>query len=147
MLEDVKINVKIKLAALWAATMFCYLYADICSLFKPGIIEQIMAGQVSVFKINQAFLLGSAILMSIPAIMVFLSLILKSKINRYINIILGIVHIGIVITTMLMPGTWAYYLYYSVVEIVFLSLIVWYAWKWPQQRVSPNNRTYASVTK
>ena len=130
MLEDVKINVKLKLSALWAATMFCYLYADINSLFKPGIIEQIMAGKVSVFQINQTFLLGSAILMSIPASMVFLSLILKPKINRYTNIILGIVHIGIAITTMFLPETWAYYLFYSVVEIVFLSLIVWYAWKW-----------------
>ena len=28
-LEDVKINVKIKLAALWVALMFLYIYADI----------------------------------------------------------------------------------------------------------------------
>jgi len=28
-LEDVKINIKLKLSALWTAAMFCYLYADV----------------------------------------------------------------------------------------------------------------------
>ena len=35
-LEEVKINVKLKLSALWAAMMFLYIYADILSLFRPG---------------------------------------------------------------------------------------------------------------
>ncbi|MBE9103382.1 DUF6326 family protein [Vacuolonema iberomarrocanum] len=102
-------DVKIKLAALWAATMFCYLYADILSLFRAGMIEQIIAGEVSGFEINRAFLLGSAILMSIPTMMVVLSLILNPVANRYTNIILGGVHICIAIATTLMPGTGAYY--------------------------------------
>lgn len=125
-------DVKIKLAALWTATMFCYIYADILSLFRPGMIEQIMVGEVSGFEINRAFLLGSAVLMSIPTMMIVLSLILNPVANRYTNIILGGVHICIAIATMLMPGTGAYYVFYSVVEIVFLSLIVWYAWTWPK---------------
>lgn len=125
-------DVKIKLAALWAATMFCYIYADILSLFRPGMIEQIMVGEVSGLEINQAFLLGSAVLMSIPTMMIVLSLILNPVANRYTNIVLGGVHICIAIATMLMTGTGAYYVFYSVVEIVFLSLIVWYAWTWPK---------------
>lgn len=136
-LEDVKINVRMKLAALWAAIMFCYLYADVLSLFKPGTIEQIMIGRVAGFQIDPAFLLGSAILMSIPTLMVFLSLILNPKVNRSANIILGIVHIGLAIATMLAPETGAYYSFYSVIEIVFLSLIVWYAWTWPKYKVEP----------
>ncbi|MHA2253467.1 MAG: DUF6326 family protein [Candidatus Kariarchaeaceae archaeon] len=35
------------------------------------------------------FLVFSAVLMAIPSIMVFLSLILMEKVNRWINIILG----------------------------------------------------------
>lgn len=125
-------DVKIKLAALWAATMFCYIYADILSLFRPGLIEQIIAGEVSGFEINRAFLLGSAVLMSLPTMMIVLSLILNPVANRYTNIIVGGVHICIAVATMLMPGTGAYYVFYSVVEVVFLSLIVWYAWTWPK---------------
>ncbi len=133
---ETKVDVRIKLSALWVATMFCYLYADILSLYRADFLEQIMMGEIIGFQINQAFLLGSAVLMSIPTIMIFLSLTLSPKINRYANMILGIAHIGLAITTMLTSEVWAYYLFDSAVEIVFLSLIVWYAWKWPKQRYS-----------
>ena len=35
-LEDVKINVKMKLSALWVTVMFCYLYADVKAFYLPG---------------------------------------------------------------------------------------------------------------
>ena len=60
-----------------------------------------MTGEIIDFQINQAFLLGSAVLMSIPTIMIFLSLTLSPKVNRYANMILGVAHIGLAITTML----------------------------------------------
>ncbi|MBE7385648.1 MAG: hypothetical protein F6J95_030145 [Leptolyngbya sp. SIO1E4] len=87
---DAKVDVRIKLSALWVATMFCYLYADILSLYRSDLLEQIMIGEIIGFQINQAFLLGSAVLMSIPTIMIFLSLTLSPKVNRYANMILGI---------------------------------------------------------
>ena len=114
--------------------MFCYLYADVITIFQPGFIEKIMSGEVAGFQIDQLFLLGVAILMTIPTVMVFLSLILKAKANRWVNIIAGIFHAGILVATMLMPGeTWAYYIFYSIAEAVLIVLIVWYAWKWPTQ--------------
>ncbi len=116
---ETKVDVRIKLSALWVATMFCYLYADILSLYRADFLEQIMMGEIIGFQINQAFLLGSAVLMSIPTIMIFLSLTLSPKINRYANMILGIAHIGLAITTMLTSEVWAYYLFDSAVEIVF----------------------------
>ena len=51
---DTKVDVRIKLSALWAATMFCYLYADILSLYRPDFLEQIMIGEIIGFQINQA---------------------------------------------------------------------------------------------
>ena len=132
-MENVKINVKMKLSALWVAAMFCYLYADVKAFYMPGFIEQIISGDVAGFQITQAFLFGSAIIMVIPAVMVFLSLTLKAKANRRANIILGIIYTGVILMTMLMPGDWAYYYVFAIVEVVFTSLIVWYAWKWPKQ--------------
>ena len=136
-LEDVKINVKIKLSALWIALMFFYLYADILSYYTPGHIEDVISGEVIGIQINQVFLLGAAILMAIPAVMVFLSLTLKAKANRWANIILGIFHAGVLLTTMLLPvetaETWAYQIFYIIIEAVFIALIVRYAWKWSQQ--------------
>jgi len=133
-LEDVKINVKLKLAALWASVMFIYIYADIQTFFQTGIIEQLITGEVIGIKITQTFLLGSAVLMSIPSIMIFLSLTLKPKVNRLINIIISILHIGLIIALQFMPAkVYYYYKYFQLIEILFHLLIVWYAWKWPQQ--------------
>ena len=130
-LEDVKINVKIKLAALWVALMFLYIYADIKAIFQPGIIEQIIAGEVEGIQITPTLLWASAILMSIPGLMVFLSLTLKPQANRWINITVSVLHIGLAVMLMLMPGAWAYSYIYSIGQIVWLLLIVRYAWKWP----------------
>jgi hypothetical protein len=65
--------------------------------------------------------------------MVFLSLTLKAKMNRWVNITLGIVYTGIILITMLMPGVWAHYIFVGIVEVVLTALVVWYAWKWPKQ--------------
>ena len=73
--------------------------------------------------------------MAIPSVMVFLSLTLKAKANRWANIIVGIFHAGVLLTTTLLPGgeIWAYYMSYMIVEAVLIALIVWHAWKWPKQ--------------
>jgi hypothetical protein len=35
-LDDIKVHVKIKISALWASVMFCYIYGDYFGLYKPG---------------------------------------------------------------------------------------------------------------
>lgn len=131
-LEDVKVNVKWKIAALWATVNMLFIYVDVYSYFRPGIIEDAIAGKVWEFQITQVWLLGVIILMTSASLMVFLSLLLKAKANRWTNIIVGIFHIVIVIAGA-MGDTWAYYIFASIVEVVLLSLIVWYALKWPKK--------------
>jgi hypothetical protein len=136
LLEDVKIDVKIKLSALWIAVTFLYVYADIISFFRKEMIEEILTGEVAGIQINQIFLFGAGILMAIPAVMIFLSLILKAKANRWVNIILSIIYICIIILLQFMPGkgeVWAYYAFYNILELGLHLLIVLYAWKWPEQ--------------
>ncbi|MCP4536178.1 MAG: hypothetical protein GY832_03440 [Chloroflexi bacterium] len=131
-LQDVKINIKAKLSALWASLLFLYVYVDIFHLQSPGYIEEIMAGEA--WSSPQLTLLGAMIFLTIPSVMVFLSLALKSKANRWTNIILGIVYIATSII-IIIQGAMAYYIFGQIVEIVLLLLIVWYAWNWPTQEV------------
>ncbi len=133
-LEDPKINIKIKLAGLWASVMFIFIYVDYFGLYIPGFIEQIIAGEVghTGIEITQVFLLAVIILMIIPSLMIFLSLALPAKANRLTNIIASIFKI-IVVVGGLIGESWAFYIFASIVELVLLSLIVWYAWKWPKQ--------------
>ncbi len=129
--EDFKINVKIKISALWISLMFCYVYGDIFGFFVPGRINDIQAGIMGLGAITQGVLLGTSVVLAIPSLMVFLSLMLTPKVNRWVNIILGAVFIlGPALT---MQGSWVFYKFYSVVEIVISGLIVWFAWNWPSQ--------------
>jgi hypothetical protein len=73
--------------------------------------------------------------MSIPAVMVFLSLALRPEVNRWVNIILGATYAAIMILTMLMDA-WDFYIFFGIVEVILGGLIVRYAWKWPRQKNS-----------
>jgi hypothetical protein len=134
-MEDVRINIKIRLSALWAAMMLLYIYADILSLFRPGQIEEMIDGRMGPFPVTQGSLLVASILMIIPAVMVFLSLTLKPKVNRWANITFGVLYTFVNISN-LIGETWDYYIFFGIVEIACTLLIVWHAWKWSGNTVS-----------
>jgi len=127
-MEDVKINVRIKLAATWIAAMFGYIYGDILGFYIPGHIEKIMAGELPIG--SQISVLAAAILMSIPGFMVFLSLTLPYKATRWANIIMGIFHIVVMLGSLFVGTVEIYYIYFAIVEMGFNTLTIWYAWKW-----------------
>jgi Family of unknown function (DUF6326) len=135
-LEDSRINVKVKLSALWISVMFCYVYGDFFSLFIPGRIQGLMNGNSGAGKTTPLLLLAFAVLMTIPSLMIFLSLVVKPRINRWINIFFGsffTLIMALIIATSL--EEWRiFYVYLAFVEVVLTSLVVWYAWTWPRQK-------------
>ncbi len=124
------VNERIILSALWVSVMFLYVYGDLKTFYKTGLIEGIIAGKAGGIKITQVFLLGSAILMTIPALMIILSLTLSYPVIRWANIILGIFYSVVMVVTMFMQETWAYYIFFGIVEVVLTATIAWYAWNW-----------------
>ena len=135
MLEDRRVNVKAKLALLWVALMFFYIYNDIFSLWQPGHVADILEGHLEGVQFTQTILLGGAVLLAFPSFMVLLSLTLKARANRLVNIIVGIFHVLVLLGTQFVGEgeTWLYWRLYELLEAVFLVLIVWTAWKWPTQ--------------
>lgn len=93
--REEKVSVRVKLSILWIGAMFFIVYADIKAFFETEFIEQIVSGQIEGLVINQAFLFYSAVLMTIPPVMAFLSRILKPTVNRIVNIVMGSLHIGL----------------------------------------------------
>ena len=132
-LQDVKVNVKIKLAALWATLTFAYAYADVLGFYSPGNLAEILAGEIGGIPLTQEMLLAMAVLMAIPIVMVFLPLILPAKINRIINLITGIIYIVVLAAASVVAPT-AYYLVFAGIELMCLVLIVWFAYKWPKEQ-------------
>ena len=135
MLEDRKVNVKVKLALLWVALMFFYIYNDIFSLWQPGHVAELVEGQLEGVQFTQLILFGGAILMAFPSFMVLMSLTLKARANRLVNIVIGILHILVLIGTQFVGEgeTWYYWRLYELLEALFLALIIWTAWKWPNK--------------
>ena len=133
-LEDVRINIKIKLSALWITVMILYIYNDIFALFDPGALEEMIAGKIGPFPVTQMSLFSATVLMIIPAVMIFLSLILKSKVSRWANIIVGILYTVVGVGN-LIGETWAYYISSGILTTLLTMLVVFYAWKWPKQEV------------
>jgi len=133
MLEDRKVNVKAKLALLWVALMFLYIYNDLLSLMQPGHVAQLVEGHLEGVHFTQTLLFSAAVLMAFPGFMILLSLILKAKANRLVNIVIGIFHILVLLGTQFVGEgeTWFYWRFYELLEALFLALIIWTAWKWP----------------
>ena len=146
MLEDEKMNVKAKLALLWVALMFFYIYNDLFSFFQPGHIAELVEGQLEGVQFTQTLLFSAAVLMAFPSFMVLLSLTLKARVNRLVNIVVGIFHVLVLLGTQFVGEgeTWFYWRFYELLEILFLALIIWTAWKWPatvsQHQLNPSIR-------
>jgi len=130
-LVDATVDVKYKLAALWIAMLFLFAYGDIFGFFRPGFIDEVGTGKVAAFQINQLYLTGVAVYIALPSLMVFLSLALRPRANRWANIALSAVYIVTIVASCI-GETWAYYFMLSAAECVLLLLINWHAWRWPR---------------
>lgn len=130
-LEDIKVNIKLKLATLWTSLMFLIIYLDYFHLYMPSKIEDILKGRVFVFDITQGFLLVALALVAIPALMIFLSVALPPNTNRWTNIIAAAVNIPFILFN-LAGEAWIHMVVGAVIQVVLLCLIIHYAWKWPR---------------
>ncbi len=133
LLEDVAIPVRFKLSALWTTTVLCYVYGDLFGFFKQQRLTEIVAGKVGLIG-TQGGLLAAAVSVTIPSVMVFLSLVLKPDVSRWLNIVLGVAYTIFILVTM--RGAWMYYEFLGIVEAALTLLVVWYAWHWPRQHAS-----------
>ena len=138
-LEDPKVPVQAKLAALWAALMFVYIYVDILSLYQPGVIDGIRDGRVWDFDISQTWAIGALALMAIPILMAILSLTLPARANRATNLAVAALYAVVSITNVI-GETWPYYFGFAVgLELSLLVMIARQAWTWP--RAHPRSTT------
>ena len=127
--EAGKIPVQMMLSALWAALMFLYVYADLLSFYKPGHLDEMLAGRMGPLPATQNSLFAASVLMAIPALMIFLSLALKPRISRWANVILGALYTAVNIGN-LVGESWAFYFLFGILEIALTLLIIGYAWRW-----------------
>jgi hypothetical protein len=137
--KTTKIDMKVLLSTLWIFAMFNYLYADVLTMYEPGVLEELMTGSVGGIQFTQGFLLGAAILMETAIVMVLLSRVLEYRANRLANIIAGVIHTLAVSGSMFVGSAPSlHYMFFGTIEIVTTLLIIWLAWKWANPEGSPN---------
>lgn len=119
------VHVRVKLSALWASVMFCDIYADYFSLWQPGYLDGMAGGEGALS--SPGVLLAAYALMAIPSVMIFLPLVLPTRTNRWVNIVLGVAYT--VVIAVGMPGAWLFYILFNVIEIALTLTVVVVAWR------------------
>jgi hypothetical protein len=122
-----KLDTKALLSTLWVVVMINMLKADILSGFIPGAAEEVAKTSVSTgTSIPQLMLIG-AIMGQLGIAMIILSRVLKYGINRWVNIVVGIVTIAYIWGGM---ASYPHYVFIATIETLCLLLIIWFAWTW-----------------
>ncbi|MCH9829131.1 MAG: hypothetical protein K0U79_15490 [Gammaproteobacteria bacterium] len=131
-LIDSPIPTKLKLSALWASTMFCYIYCDYFELYTPEKLESMLQGNLGPLgSVSQGLLMGLSVMMAVPSLMVFLSVALPARYNKLLNIVFG-AFFTLLMALLAYLAEWYFYKFFAAIEAVLSALVVWHAWKWPK---------------
>ena len=124
-------DVKIKLSALWIARMLTGIQGDVLRFYEAGMLENIING-TTVIPMTNELLAAMGAMMMLPILMVFLSVQLDYKLNRWLNIIVALFFIVFDGMGFIVPRP-LYENVFGIGYILFCALIVWFAWKWPKE--------------
>lgn len=122
------LDVRIRLAALWIATMLVVAFVDIFQFYRADIREQVEAGHVLDFEIDELFMLAIVAYVTVPTLMIVLSIFLPHSANRITNLVVAVVFAVTIVGAAI--GEWGYYLFASAVELGLLAAIFTLALKW-----------------
>ena len=123
---------QLKLAAAWTSFMFLYVYVDVLGFYRPGVVEDILAGVVWKFPITQTFLVIALVSISVPLLMIALSTVLAPRANRIANLVVAALYVPFSIFNAV-GSPEVYYFWVALgLELVVLALIVRLAWTLPR---------------
>jgi hypothetical protein len=128
------LTLKVRIAVLWIFMAVAMSAHGVLSFMEPGVIDQIMAGEVEGAVMSPAMLLFMAIFWWVPLVMAFLSVTLKDAVNRRVNMVLAIIftilNIYHLIEHIMNPSAAQLLLVAS--TVVVTALIIWYTARWPK---------------
>jgi hypothetical protein len=116
---------KVILSTLWIFVLLNYIYADVFGLsFNP-----ILQPDATV-SITQGSALAFAVLMETAIAMVILARILTYGVNRWENIVVGVIHTALVAWSLSVTTPTLFYAFFATIEIACTLFIICYAWTW-----------------
>jgi energy-converting hydrogenase Eha subunit E len=134
-LDDLVLH-KVRLAVLWLFSEVSFIGVMLLTFLKPGIVQDIISGNIQGVAINQELLAGYAFIVLLGLVMAFVSVTARDSINRGANVVMGIV--GIILSFLGLSETftdpYAYAVIIWIAHILVDASIVWYAYKWPKKQ-------------
>ncbi len=131
-LIDGRPDTKLIIMSAWISLMCLYIYCDIYSLFRPGVLNSMLDGRMGFFDTTQLSLFLAACLMFIPSMMILLSVFTGAKLSRILNLVISpiffLVNVG-----NLIAETWAYYYLFGLAELGLVVFIFIVSLRWPRQ--------------
>ncbi|MFN8303279.1 MAG: DUF6326 family protein [Saprospiraceae bacterium] len=131
--EDYKVNIRIKLSALWTSIMFCYIYGDYFELYVPQKVEGLLNGQNMLD--SPAKLFSATFILTIPALMISMSMVLKPGLAKWLNVGVGVFFTLFTLLVGISSMTeWrTFYVFLSFLESVLTAIVVIMAWSWKKE--------------
>ena len=146
--QQAQLPVQAKLAAAWTSFMFLYVYVDILGFYRPGHVDEILAGVVHEFETGPTFVALALTALAIPILMILLSVTLPARANRTINLVVATLYIPFSIYIVSGEESWDYSYFYGLsigLEVLLLAFILLSAWAWPRPAPTTTGRDLASA--
>mgnify|MGYP000555745973 CR=1 FL=1 len=132
--EELKVNMRIKLVALWASAMFFYIYGDYFALYIPDQASKLVNGDTQLNEPIKVF--AASVLMSLPSLVIIATVMARAEIARWANIVFGSIFTAIMlliaVTSIPVTAKISAYVLYAIVESCITLVVVQLAWKWPK---------------
>ena len=136
MFVNSKIDTKLKLAILWTTLMFLYVYADFFDGMTPSSIEMSKNLETPIGPLTPLLLILFSIILIVPTLMIILSIFLRPRINRVVNIIIATLWASMSVVLFFDTFNSEWHLFYALfqfIELTIFIIIIWQAYKWPKQ--------------
>lgn len=116
------------LSTLWIFFLLNMLFRDIHEIPTVEFLDEALTGKVNGVEVTDELLLVGGFLIEFFLVMVPLSRVLPYAINRWTNIVVGVLAMAITVSSNTAPDLDD--LFFASVELVTLALIVSLAWRW-----------------
>ncbi|MBB5515159.1 hypothetical protein FHS89_001169 [Rubricella aquisinus] len=115
-------SLRTKISLLWVFVSLNIVFADVLSLYTPGVVPQLMTGVIEGVTLSEELMLMAAIFIQIPVGMIVLTQVLPARRNRIANIVAA----GVTILFVVGGGSLKlHYIFFASCEVIALLVIIY----------------------
>ncbi|WP_147676923.1 DUF6326 family protein [Algibacter pacificus] len=130
------------LSKLWTLLTVNYIFCDLFSLYDSVFLNKLLYGNAGGIEFSESFLLGVSMLMEIPMLMIVITLILKNKAFKIVNISISAIMVIVQTGSLITGVNTKHYLFFSFIEISILFWIIYLVSKYKYVKTTiPSNRS------